>query len=148
MNNTKIQKTLVSKLAALFAIGAAVSLLFVSNVFAAAKELNTFKTNQAIAITAENASNVEKVLTAWNKVDDTVKVADLKDHVTVTLNDAKTKVTVKAKDNDTVVAGSVELDIKAPTFNWFSWYMILLYVAVVAAIAGGVFYFVQKKRRA
>nr|BAE93570.1 antigenic membrane protein Amp [Sumac witches'-broom phytoplasma]BAN57419.1 antigenic membrane protein Amp [Rhus yellows phytoplasma] len=231
MQNQKTQKSLVAKVLVLFA---AVALMFVGvQVFADGPlDLSTLKCDTPLELTANDASDAEKVVTQWKvqntsldkKVTkDSVKVQVINNQVKVTPVDASTtsalkgeklldlvgvcelnkltlgtdkkltltvkddkvdakaglkalreagakvpatvtendltftvgkgddanKVTVKAVDGKTTVSGQVTFEFNVVQKPWYKtvWFLTLVAVVVVSAVAGGVFFFVKKNKK-
>nr|BAE93554.1 antigenic membrane protein Amp [Tomato yellows phytoplasma] len=116
-------------------------------------ELNklTLGTDKKLTLTVKDGKvDAEAGLKALKEAGAKVPATVNKDDVTFTVgkDDNANKVTVKAVDGKTTVSGQVVFEFTVAKTPWYKtvWFLTLVAVVFVAAVAGGVFFFVKKNK--
>ncbi|GLH60600.1 hypothetical protein HGD80_04125 [Paulownia witches'-broom phytoplasma] len=115
-------------------------------------ELNklTLGTDKKLTLTVKDGKvDAEVGLKALKETGAKVPATVKKDDVTFTVgkDDNANKVTVKAVDGKTTVSGQVVFEFTQTPWYKTAWFLTLVAVVAVAAVAGGVFFFVKKNKK-
>nr|ABG79542.1 putative antigenic membrane protein [Chrysanthemum yellows phytoplasma] len=117
-------------------------------------ELNklTLGTNKKLTLTVKDGKvDAEAGLKALKEAGANVPATVNKYDVTFTVgkDDNANKVTVKAEHGKTTVSGQVVFEFTVAKTPWYktAWFLTLVAVVFVAAVAGGVFFFVKKNKK-
>ncbi|QBF24036.1 hypothetical protein ['Catharanthus roseus' aster yellows phytoplasma] len=111
----------------------------------------TLGKDKKLTLTVKNGKvDAEAGLKALKEAGAKVPATVNKDDVTFTVgkDDDANKVTVKAVDGKDTVSGQVVFEFNVAKTPWYKtvWFLTLVAVLVVAAVAGGVFLFVKKNK--